>query len=127
MLNRLNRKSRGFTLIELLVVILILAILMAVALPLYLNSVTNAEIKTCRTNMQSIANALQANHVNTRATSYPAAGTAVTQPLVPDMQVVPKCPNLGNYTIEAGTSNAPFDVKCSVAAHGTVEAFVSVN
>src|ERR1043165_7427437 len=72
---KLNKK--GFTLIELLVVVLILSILMAIALPLYLNAVSNAEKKTCRTNMQSIANAVQANHVATRAAAYPNAGTPV--------------------------------------------------
>src|SRR5215468_8161298 len=59
MLRKLNKKS-GFTLIELLVVVLILAILMAVALPLYLNAVADSSRKTCRANMQTIANAVQA-------------------------------------------------------------------
>src|SRR5437016_13990360 len=50
-------RHSGFTLIELLIVILILAILMAVALPLYLGAVSDSQIKTCRANMQTIANA----------------------------------------------------------------------
>ena len=72
----LNARRRGFTLIELLVVVLILAILMAIALPLYLNAVANSELRTCRSNMQTIGNAVHANRVATRGT-YPAAGTAV--------------------------------------------------
>ena len=54
---RRNRNRKGFTLIELLIVILVLAILMAVALPLYLGAVADSQLKTCRANMQTIANA----------------------------------------------------------------------
>jgi len=64
------RKRSGFTLIELLVVILILAILMAIALPLYLRAVADSEKKTCRTNMQTIANAEQAYKVRSTAHEY---------------------------------------------------------
>ena len=52
-----RRNKKGFTLVELLVVVLILATLLAVALPLYLSSVADSSKKTCRANMQSIANA----------------------------------------------------------------------
>ena len=54
------RRTRGFTLIELLVVVLILAVLMAVSIPLYLSAVADSQTKTCRSNMQTIANAVQA-------------------------------------------------------------------
>src|SRR5947209_8168378 len=54
---RRRAAGTGFTLIELLIVILILAILMAVAMPLYLGAVSDSQIKTCRANMQTIANA----------------------------------------------------------------------
>lgn len=64
------RNRRAFTLIELLVVVLILAILMAVALPLYVSSVNDASNKTCRANMQSIANAAQAWKVKGRKADF---------------------------------------------------------
>jgi prepilin-type N-terminal cleavage/methylation domain-containing protein len=67
---KLNNKRKGFTLVELLVVVLILAILTAVALPLYLRSVRDAEENACKTNMKTIANAVQAHHVRNRTADY---------------------------------------------------------
>jgi prepilin-type N-terminal cleavage/methylation domain-containing protein len=115
------RKARGFTLIELLVVVLILAILMAVALPAYLGAVADSEKKTCRANLQTIANAVQAHKVRLRAPSY----TTNFSDLTADLGSTPQCPSGGNYTIkvsgtvkdENGTTdltipNGGFGVEC---------------
>lgn len=100
-----SRKIRAFTLIELLVVVLILAILTAVALPLYLKSVKDAEEKACQTNMKTIANAVQANHVRDRTGPYWEGAvtgvSAVGQPLE-DLQNDPTCPaDSAAYTVLA--------------------------
>jgi type IV pilus assembly protein PilA len=89
-----NRKpnSKGFTLVELLVVILILAILMAVALPLYLGAVSDSQKKTCRANMQTIANACQAYRTRSATHSYPAHLSDLTTD-GQDLQALPKCPS----------------------------------
>jgi len=126
-----SRKARaGFTLIEVLVVVLILSILMAIALPLYLNSVANAAKKTCRANMQSIANAVQAARVMARAPDYSGYAGAVSIAKEPDLGSVPVCPNGGKYTIVTsgslldgnGVSVAVpaggFGVSCSAAGDG---------
>ena len=98
------RKRAGFTLIELLVVILILAILMAIALPLYLRAVRDSNRQTCRSNMQTIANALQAFKVRSVGHVYPGQtvpGTAIDLTLATfigpnasdtDLQALPQCP-----------------------------------
>src|SRR5579884_1081613 len=93
-MSRRNRK--GFTLIELLVVVLILAILMAVALPLYLSAVADSQKKTCRANMQTIANAVQAARVKNVSANYNSFAGAVSTTLEPDLQSVPICPNGGS-------------------------------
>ena len=127
--NRRNR--RGFTLIELLVVVLILAILMAVALPLYLSAVADSQLKTCRANMQTIANAVQAARVKANANNYSAFTGAVSTTLEPDLASVPICPSnpgTNTYTIiAAGASTSDgktvpangFAVQCSTATHGS--------
>ena len=127
-----RRARKGFTLIELLVVVLILAILMAVALPLYLSAVADSQRKVCRANMQTIANAVQAARVKAIAADYTNYMGAVSTANEPDLQSVPVCPNAGTYTIAQGssTSNTTFKVKCSYAgppSHGSFEPGVDSN
>ncbi len=114
-----SRRSRGFTLIELLVVILILAILMAVALPLYLNSQQNAEVRTCRSNLQTIAGAVQAKKVSARLTDYSTLMGAVNTTNEPDLQTTPICPSGGTYSVVKGhtADNSTFAVHCTIPAH----------
>jgi type IV pilus assembly protein PilA len=120
---RSKRGRKGFTLIELLVVVLILAILMAVALPLYLNAVADSEKKTCRANLQTIANSVQAARVERRATDYSFATGAVSTANEPDLQSVPKCPSGGTYSVGNGSSGdaSTYKVTCTVGTHGSFE------
>jgi type IV pilus assembly protein PilA len=128
-----SRNRKGFTLIELLVVVLILAILMAVALPLYLSAVADSQKKTCRANMQTIANAVAAARVKTGAPDFAAyVGSTITNAtvagLVPDLNAAPICPNTGVYSIVNGTStpaNSSFKVSCT--KHLTFEPGVDSN
>ncbi len=135
--NRLNaaaRNRKGFTLIELLVVVLILSILMAVALPLYLSAVADSQKKTCRANMQTIANAIQAARVKSGAADYSAfIGVAISSGVEPDLASVPVCPSAGTYSVAQGSSasNTTFQVQCNygtgAAAHGKFEPGVDSN
>jgi len=126
---RLRRPRRGFTLIELLVVVLILAILMAVSIPLYLSAVADSQKKTCRANMQTIANTVQAARIKGNSADYAAFVGSVTTTLEPDLQAVPKCPTAGTYSIAKGSSGSAstFKVACSLAAHGSFEPGVDSN
>jgi type IV pilus assembly protein PilA len=66
---RRRRNRGGFTLVELLTVVLILAILMAVALPLYLGAVRESTRRTARANMHTIICAQQSYRAR-----YPTLG-----------------------------------------------------
>ena len=102
--NRIRRRRQGFTLIELLVVILVLAILMAVALPLYLGAVSDSQVKTCRSNMQTIANAEAAYKTSSATHVY----TTTISNLNANLGATPVCPAGGAYsvTISSGSSTA---------------------
>ena len=127
MVNAIRNKRRGFTLIELLVVVLILAILMSVALPLYLSAVGDSQKKTCRANLQTIANAVQAKYVKDQSADYSGFTGAVSVTNEPDLAGVPKCPTTGAYTVENGVggTSATYRVKC--ANHGTFEPGIDNN
>ena len=128
-LSKSRRAKRGFTLIELLVVVLILAILMAVSIPLYLSAVADSQKKTCRANMQTIANSVQAARIKNNSADYSAFVGSVSTTLEPDLQAVPKCPSAGAYTIANGSSGSAstFKVACSATGHGTFEPGVDSN
>ncbi len=115
----------GFTLIELLVVILILSILMAISTPRSLQAVADSQRKSCRANMQTIANAVQSARVRAGALDYSTliAG-GVTATSLTDFQHIPVCPAGGTFTLSMGHSgdNSTFKVSCSYGDHGTFEA-----
>jgi type IV pilus assembly protein PilA len=92
---RPSRACRAFTLIELLIVILVMSILMAIALPLYLAAVSDSQVKTCRSNMQTIADAEQAYKTQSVAHAY----TTTLSNLLGNLGALPVCPNGGVYAV----------------------------
>ena len=122
-----NRNRRGFTMIELLTVVLIISILMTVATPLYLNAVDDSRKKICRSNMQTISNAVMAARVKSATADFSALITGgVSTVNLPDLSSVPVCPNGGAYSLANGSSGSAttFQVKCSATyplTHGKFE------
>jgi type IV pilus assembly protein PilA len=124
---RSNGRRKGFTLIELLVVILVLAILMAVALPLYLGAVSDSQLKTCRANMQTIANAEQAYRTQSSTRNYTTdLNDAI---ILANLGAVPVCPSGGTYSVAISDGSSQSNgqtvpsggliISCSADGHGT--------
>ena len=111
-----NRNRKGFTLIELLIVILVLAILMAVALPLYLAAVTDSQLKTCRANMQTISNAEAAFRTSDPSHLYTTTLTALN----PNLGATPVCPSGGTYSVSLSTGSTTANNGAAVPTGGLV-------
>lgn len=71
-LRRRREEEHGFTLIELMVVILIIAILMAIAIPTYLNARSSADNTAAQSDLRNALTAEQAQYSN-GGQSYVAA------------------------------------------------------
>src|SRR5437764_7054991 len=125
MLKTARARRKGFTLIELLIVILVLAILMAVALPLYLAAVTDSQVKTCRANMQTISNAEAAWKTSDTTHAY----TTTLSNLNANLGATPVCPSGGTYSVTLSTGSSTSNghtipaggivVSCTSTGHGT--------
>jgi len=99
---------RGFSLVELLAVVLVLAVLAAVAIPLYTSQRKSAAGRTCKANLAAIASSLSAYALRNNA--YPTAtSAAMTTALVGSaegLSEMPKCPLGAAYGFSGGGAAA---------------------
>ena len=72
---RIDREDEGFTLIELMVVVLIIAILLAIAIPTFLGARNSANARSAQSNLRNALTAEQSYWTNNQA--FDVAGTAV--------------------------------------------------
>ncbi len=96
----------------------------------YVSDVTEAQTQVCRTNMQTIANAIQAARARSGASDYGALiGGGVSTGSIPDLAAVPVCPSGGVYSLAEGNSgdNTTFKVTCSAPGHGTFQPGVDIH
>src|ERR1044072_4833195 len=76
MVRKMRNKEGGFTLVELMVVVMIIAILMAIAIPTFLNSRKRAQDSAAKSNVRNGLAAAQA--VFSQDQVYPATAALVT-------------------------------------------------
>jgi len=96
------RGEQGFTLIELMVVVLIIGILVAIAVPVFINASNNAKLKTAKANLRTLDGAIQ-----TYGATNQVDPTSLSD-LVPDyIKEIPNDPLGGSYSFVAATSAAP--------------------
>lgn len=60
----MNKNKKGFTLVELMIVVVIMAILVAVAVPIFNTVTTNAKNKTCAANARTLSGQINAIILN---------------------------------------------------------------
>ena len=105
-------RSKGFTLIELMIVILIIAILVGIAIPVYLAARRNAQKRTCQANLRTIDGAF--NTYMAEAEVFPTSVTAMESGTYQVLKKAYKCPT-GNavYTLTGGgLTTVPPNISC---------------
>jgi type IV pilus assembly protein PilE len=107
--SKIGRVRSGFTLLEVLFTVLIVAILAAVAVPLYSNTKTSSETTTCKNNIQAIATAESKYKFDNNAYS---TANAATDLLNEGLAAWPTCPLAGGtYTV--AVSGTGVKISCS--------------
>ncbi|MCX7992784.1 MAG: prepilin-type N-terminal cleavage/methylation domain-containing protein [Fimbriimonadales bacterium] len=100
-MRKLVAKRRGFTLVEIMVVVFIIAVLVTLALPSWMNARARAQTRTCVANLRRIHQAKETYALTTRSPN----GTAISMnDLVPTyLQAEPFCPAGGGaaYSVNA--------------------------
>ncbi|MDY3617678.1 prepilin-type N-terminal cleavage/methylation domain-containing protein [Agathobaculum sp.] len=114
-----KRKTRGFTLAELLVVVAIIAVLIAIAIPVFSHTLEKARERVC------LANLTSSQHIVTMQRMLEPGLTAqealaLIKESVGDPETL--CPSGGKYKVEVDSDNtASLVVLCSVHGRTAVE------
>ena len=92
-------QNKGFTLIEIMIVVLIIAVLLAIAIPNFQRARDTSREKACISNLDKIEGGkeqfIMENNKN-------VGDTIELADLVPSyMKTVPECPSGGKYAVEA--------------------------
>ena len=114
------RRKKGFTLIEIMIVVLIIAILLAIAIPNFMKSRERTRATTCQANMRQMDTAKEhwAMENMKGQDETPTQAELVTEYMRARYEdTLPDCPSGGDYTL-GDVSTLP---SCSIGANGAGE------
>ena len=133
-MNRFIKKQGGFTLIELLIVIIIIAILAAIAIPMYLNQRNKAKDAGVREGIHSIQIGIQTYATDNNDTYPPLALVAATgtgslgvnyvdkwpnNPFATTTTAMAQSGNQGDYTYTLGTASTSYSLAGHLSGNGS--------
>lgn len=104
-----NKKSTGFTLVEIMIVVLIIGILLAIAIPNFVQARESSRAKACVANLKQLDSAKQQYMMDKNQSSFASdtqtgSGTTLAFPgsgtylVTQYIRSVPACPAGGLYT-----------------------------
>ena len=106
-----NKRKKGFTLVEIMIVVLIIGILMAIAVPNFVQARNTSRRNSCIANLKQIDSAKEQFAMEAKLDT--GASVAWTDLVSTYMKSQPTCPAGGTYTIDV-VGTAP---SCDVAQH----------
>jgi prepilin-type N-terminal cleavage/methylation domain-containing protein len=112
-LTRFRAKQKGFTLVEILIVVAIMGLLVAIAVPNYVKTRTNAQRQVCIENLAQIEAAKQMWGVEVGRGNGDVPTDADLIGPVLYLKKEPLCPAQGTYDFRAIGTNAV----CTVTGH----------
>ncbi len=114
-----NSVSAGFSLIEMVIVVVLIAMLIAIAIPHFLRARDSSWSKACRQNLYEFEMAKEQWAISTKASASatPGADELVTEYLKGTEDTLPLCPSGGTYSLN-DLRNLP---SCDIGDNGTPE------
>ena len=106
-----TRRAKGFTLVEIMIVVLIIGILMAIAVPNFIQARASSRRSSCVANLKQIDAGKEQYAMDARLDTGAAVAWANLVPTY--MKAQPTCPAGGTYAIDTVGTNPT----CTTATH----------
>jgi prepilin-type N-terminal cleavage/methylation domain-containing protein len=110
-MTKFKNRSKGFTLVEIMIVVLIIGILMAIAVPNFINARESSRKSSCIANLKQMDSGKEQWAMDNKAAA--GASVAMTDLTPTYLKSTPTCPSGGTYTV----GNIGTNPTCSTSGH----------